>query len=141
MRRYASTEGICQIASIVNAWAETCKRKKKHHQLPSFANVLETDDRTSQTEEMSMDADLGMSFCLVFDIASASEFDDDNLIFMEGNQCSWKRHVSGGRCPIHANRRQAKRPHGQDKQELSYEDKFDLLKTPCTNNVNCRISR
>lgn len=61
-QRYASRERIWEPVSIANVWTETRECKEEYHQLPSLANVHETNDWTSQTEEMSMDAELSVLF-------------------------------------------------------------------------------
>lgn len=74
-QRYASKERIWEPASIANVWTETRECKEEHHQLPSLTNVHETNDWTSQAEEMSIDAGWGVFFW-GGGIVSALEFDD-----------------------------------------------------------------
>lgn len=77
-------------ASIANARTETGKYKEEHHQLPSLAFVHETNDWTSQTEEMSMDAELGATFGgSVAGIALALEFDDYKRRIEDVGKCRY----------------------------------------------------
>lgn len=61
-QRYENVERICHLVSTANAWTETRKCKEEYHQLPSLTNVHETNDRTSQTEKMSMYVEMGLLF-------------------------------------------------------------------------------
>jgi hypothetical protein len=61
-----------------NTYIETCKCEEKHYQLPSFANAPQY-DRTSQTEDMSMDRDFGCTLLAGWHCISA-EFDNRRKI-------------------------------------------------------------